>query len=78
MENNKILQYCREHYPQESISKIAIDLKIDRHKLSNLMKEAGIEIRKMVGNIFSMKITLKVQIRKRKLIGQDFWRPMAE
>ena len=46
MENKEILQYCIEHYPEESISKIAGDLQIDRHRLSNLMKEAGIEIRK--------------------------------
>lgn len=42
----QIIQYCKEHYPQESITQIALKLNLDRHKLSSLMKEAGIEIRK--------------------------------
>ena len=44
MDINEIVDYCKKNYPQKSINIIANELSIDRHKLSKIMKDAGIEI----------------------------------
>ena len=43
MDIEEVVEYCKKNYPQKSISRIANDLSIDRHKVSKIMKESGIE-----------------------------------